>query len=85
MGWHTDDSPEMDYARPIVIVTLGAEREIWFAPNDRRTGITKLKLQSGSACVMAAGMQDTHVHRNPKAGFECGPQSSLTFRGYAAS
>jgi alkylated DNA repair dioxygenase AlkB len=30
LGWHSDDSPEMDDARPILIVTLGAEREIWF-------------------------------------------------------
>jgi alkylated DNA repair dioxygenase AlkB len=30
LGWHSDDSPEMDDARPILIVTFGAEREIWF-------------------------------------------------------
>jgi alkylated DNA repair dioxygenase AlkB len=30
LGWHSDDSPEMDDERPIVTVSLGAEREIWF-------------------------------------------------------
>jgi len=30
LGWHSDDSPEMDDDRPIAIVTLGEEREIWF-------------------------------------------------------
>lgn len=30
LGWHSDDSPEMDDARPIAIVSLGVEREIWF-------------------------------------------------------
>lgn len=30
LGWHADDSPEMDDERPIVTVSLGAEREIWF-------------------------------------------------------
>lgn len=30
LGWHSDDSSEMDDTRPIVIVTFGAEREIWF-------------------------------------------------------
>lgn len=30
LGWHADDSPEMDDARPIAIVSLGVEREIWF-------------------------------------------------------
>ena len=32
LGWHADDSPEMDDARPIGIVSLGVEREIWFRP-----------------------------------------------------
>lgn len=30
LGWHSDDSPEMDDARPIVSVSLGAERVIQF-------------------------------------------------------
>lgn len=30
LGWHADDSPEMDDARPIAIVSFGVEREIWF-------------------------------------------------------
>lgn len=33
LGWHADDSPEMDDDRPIAIVSLGAERQIWFRPN----------------------------------------------------
>lgn len=117
LGWHSDDSPEMDDNRPIAIVTLGAEREIWFrerpdlpkhqpepvpenVPDSLMSGlhglrkavaankavtaieITKLKLAHGSLCLMHAGMQDTHQHRIPKAGFECGPRISLTFRGY---
>jgi alkylated DNA repair dioxygenase AlkB len=87
LGWHSDDSPEMDDARPIVIVTLGAEREIWFrerpdVPNSCWAVVEKLKLGDGSICVMKPGMQDTHQHRIPKAGFVCGPRISLTFRGY---
>lgn len=30
LGWHADDSPEMDDNRPIAIVSFGVEREIWF-------------------------------------------------------
>jgi alkylated DNA repair dioxygenase AlkB len=84
LGWHADDSPEMDDARPIAIVSLGAEREIMFRPQADREAVTKLKLGHGSLCLMAAGMQDTHYHRIPKAGFECGPRISLTFRGYVS-
>ena len=113
LGWHADDSPEMDDARPIVTVSLGerdrtgkpVEREIWFRAKGGLRGMTdevvmlddamkigptpevappieKLLLGHGSAAIMAAGMQDTHEHRIPKASFQCGERISLTFRGY---
>lgn len=82
LGWHADDSPEMDDARPIAIISLGVEREIWFRLNEAEKEISKLKLEHGSLCLMAPGMQDTHMHRIPKAGFFCGERISLTFRGY---
>ena len=85
LGWHSDDSPEMDDSRPIAIVTLGAEREINFAPLIDLSDVTRLKLESGSLCVMAPGMQDSHAHKIPKAGFECGPRISLTFRGFVGA
>lgn len=82
LQWHADDSPEMDDLRPICIVSLGAVREIWFRPQNDKLDVEKLKLGHGSLCLMAPGMQDTHYHRIPKAGFECGQRISLTFRGY---
>lgn len=99
LGWHADDSPEMDDARPIAVISLGAEREIWFRPKERLlalgvpivgaladrfdgTEVERLKLASGSLCLMAPGMQDTHQHRIPKADRTVGERISLTFRGY---
>ncbi len=82
LGWHADDSPEMDDARPIAIISLGVEREIWFCPQDNKQDVSRLKLEHGSLCLMPAGMQDTHFHRIPKAGFQCEERISLTFRGY---
>lgn len=93
LGWHADDSPEMDDARPIAIVSFGVEREIWFRRKLPRVvngndleelppTITKVLLQHGSVCIMRAGMQDTHEHRIPKCGRQCGERISLTFRGY---
>lgn len=81
LGWHADDSPEMDDARPIGVVSLGVEREIWFRGIADKE-VEKLKLEHGSLCLMAPGMQDTHQHRIPKASFQCGKRISLTFRGY---
>lgn len=86
LGWHADDSPEMDDKRPIAIVSLGVAREIWFRPNPTPTNkspeVTKLVLESGSLALMAPGMQDTYQHRIPKASFKCGERISMTFRGY---
>lgn len=38
LGWHADDSPEMDDTRPIAIISLGVEREIWFRPHPINDG-----------------------------------------------
>jgi alkylated DNA repair dioxygenase AlkB len=86
LGWHSDDSPEMDDDRPIAIVSFGVAREIWFAPKtDGGTEKDVLKLGHGSLALMAAGMQDTHKHRIPKAGFTCGERISLTYRGFVSA
>ncbi len=91
LGWHADNSPEMDDARPIAIISLGVEREIWFRENDPQANmlrivsekpIHKLLLGNGSLCLMAPGMQDTHQHRIPKASRQVGERISLTYRGY---
>lgn len=85
LGWHSDDSPEMDDRRPIAIISLGAEREIWFRPIEVSSqGETpeKLKLGHGSLCIMSAGMQNSWQHRIPKHSASCGERISLTFRGY---
>lgn len=87
LGWHSDDSPEMDDERSIAIISLGAKREIYFVEKDetgKRIGETeKLWLEPGSLCIMKPGMQDTHYHRIPKSSIsDCGPRISLTFRGY---
>lgn len=83
LGWHADDSPEMSDDHPIVSVSLGAEREIWWRENGSKE-VHKLLLESGSAFVMPPGMQDTHQHRIPKHDRPCGPRISLTFRVFHA-
>lgn len=82
LGWHADDSPEVDDERPIAIISLGAEREIWFKENKDNAEVKKLLLKNGSLCLMGVGMQKTHLHRIPKAGYDAGPRISITLRGY---
>ena len=85
LGWHADDSPEMDHEHPIGVVSYGAEREIWWKekafkgevpPGNRRL------LQHGSMFVMPPGFQLTHLHRIPKCDRAVGTRVSLTFRRY---
>ena len=86
LGWHADDSDTMDAGSPIAIVSVGAEREIWFTRQDEVQDPSKrtaVKLQHGSLCLMHAGMQQTHFHRIPKASFVCGPRVSITARNQA--
>ena len=68
--------------RPIVVVSFGAEREIWTKPiGAGPEKIEKILLGNGSVFVMEAGMQYTHVHKIPKHSAPCGPRVSLTYRG----
>lgn len=83
LGWHADDSDSIDDSRPILVVSIGAEREIWFRDREQ-TFVDKLRLENGSGLLMGAGMQDTHDHRIPKADRKCGPRISFTFRGLAS-
>lgn len=86
LGWHADNSPEMDDARHIAVVSLGQAREFWVRENPPAADSTvnAFLLETGSIALMHPGMQDTHQHRIPRAGFSpCGPRISLTFRGYS--
>jgi alkylated DNA repair dioxygenase AlkB len=84
LGWHADDSPEMDNEHPIAVVSVGAPREIWFRELKglRVFGETESQmLGNGSFLLMHAGMQRTWQHRIPKSSVAgIGPRLSLTFR-----
>lgn len=82
LGWHADNSPEIDDDRPIAVMSLGAEREIWTRPIEgANEEVEKIMLPSGSLFVMKPGMQKTYFHRIPKHPAECGFRVSLTWRG----
>ena len=94
LGWHADDSPEMDHDHPIAVVSLGAERDImfrqaiqWDEPLNRLAQVdgwyppVKQLLGNGSLLLMNAGMQRNWQHRIPKSSVhDCGARLSLTFR-----
>ena len=81
LGWHADDSPEMDMNHPIASVSFGAAREIWFRKKGESGVATKgLLLTNGSVAIMNSGMQFDWEHRIPKHSAPCGKRISLTYR-----
>lgn len=82
LGWHADDSPEMDHARPIAVISLGAERDLEFRPKGGTQAVHRVHLTNGSLLVMPAGMQRDWEHRIGKSSSKCGLRISLTYRGF---
>lgn len=85
LGWHADDSPTMDKTHPIAVISLGAEREIWWKLQTAKGTVPadcRRLLQHGSLFVMPAGFQELYFHRIPKCDRPCETRISLTFRRY---
>ncbi len=85
LGYHADDSPEMNHDHPIASLSFGAEREIWWKKKDYKGVLppeNKQLLHNGSLFIMPAGFQKDHFHKIPKCDKPCGIRISLTFRNY---
>lgn len=87
LGWHSDDSPEMDQYHPIAVISFGAERFIWVKPIGFKGEIPvedKYLLHDGSLFIMPPGFQEKFQHRIPKHDRPCGGRISLTFRRFVS-
>lgn len=85
LGWHSDDSPEVENSHPIAVVSFGAERYIYVKEKDYKGVIPdcdKYLLHDGSLFIMPARYQENHLHKIPKHDKPCGGRISLTFRKY---
>jgi alkylated DNA repair dioxygenase AlkB len=86
LGWHADDSSEIDSNHPIAVISFGAEREIWVKKMDYKGEIpveNKFMLNNGSLFVMPAGYQKENLHKIPKWNIPCSTRISLTFRKFS--
>lgn len=85
LGWHADDSPEMNTNHPICVISFGAEREIWWKDKDYK-GVIPIEnrqlLEHGSLFIMPAHFQENNLHKIPKNDKPCTTRISLTFRNY---
>jgi len=83
IGWHSDDSPEMDNDHPIAVLSLGGVRYIDVRRIGSRNDSERFILEEGSLFVMEAGEQLAYEHRIPKYDKETNPRLSMTFRKYS--
>lgn len=85
LGWHADDHEGTDHKRPIVVISFGEAREIWWRKNEEKGEIPAEQRQllgDGSMFIMLPGFQFTHQHRIPKGGRQMGTRISLTYRAF---
>ena len=85
LGWHSDNSPEMDINHPIAVISFGAESYIWTKVIGTKGEVPdkdRYLLINGSLFIMPAGYQNEHLHRIPKNDRPCGGRISLTFRKF---
>lgn len=85
LGWHADDSPNINQKEPIAVVSFGQSRDIWWKPNEFKGLVPdeyKQLLGDGSLFLMPAGMQDTHKHKIPKGDRIMTARISLTYRSW---
>ena len=83
LGWHADDSPEIDQTEPIAVVSIGSEREIWVKNKNYKGNIpdeNKFLLGNGSLFLMLPGFQTNNYHKIPKCDRKCSWRISMTYR-----
>lgn len=88
LGWHADDSLEMNTKHDICVISFGAEREIWWKEKSFKGEVpaeNRQLLYNGSLFVMPAGFQENHFHKIPRCDRECSTRISLTFRNYISN
>lgn len=83
MGFHADDTSELEPGTGVAILSLGSAREITFrkknAPNVRYS----FALDPGSLLYMDAAIQESWKHAILKQ-MDAGPRISLTWRAFRA-
>lgn len=79
MGYHSDQTDDLEDDTGIVIVSLGSTRELRFKNKADKTCLFAVPLEPGSLFYMDQAVQAEWLHAIPATG-EAGPRISLTFR-----
>ena len=79
MGYHSDIIENLYDETGVIIISLGATREISFRNIEKKEIKKSYPLSCGSLLYMSQEIQTQWTHAIPKQK-ECGPRMSLTFR-----
>ncbi|MGC4044953.1 MAG: alpha-ketoglutarate-dependent dioxygenase AlkB [Armatimonas sp.] len=80
MGFHKDDTAGLEPGTGVAILSLGAERTLWFRLADHRSHRVGYPLVSGSLLYMPPEVQDHWQHGVPRDENVTTERVSLTFR-----
>jgi alkylated DNA repair dioxygenase AlkB len=80
MGWHADETESMQEGTGVVIISLGAERELHFRRIEDKNDRKLFSLKAGSLFYMNQEVQSLWQHSIPKATDLDQARLSLTFR-----
>ena len=81
MGWHSDNEPELGEKPTIASVSLGATRDLLFKHrSEKKLGIHRVPLTSGSLLVMAGDTQHSWLHAINNESRPTAKRINLTFR-----
>eukprot|EP01034_Spumella_vulgaris_P012070 gene12070-15355_t len=79
MGYHSDQTEDLEAGTGIAIVSLGSARELRFKNKADKTRVFGVLLEPGSLFYMDQAIQTEWLHALP-ADEDAGPRISLTFR-----
>lgn len=79
MGYHSDSSEELLEGTGVAVLSLGAERHIWYKSKTDKDLVFKYKMKSGTLLYMNNAVQEQWLHAIPKEDNVAG-RISLTFR-----
>lgn len=81
IGWHQDNSPSIDWDRPVAVLSLGETATVLFREIADETNVWSYKCDNGTICAMESGVNDAYQHAVPGVDVQGIGRMSLVFRG----
>jgi alkylated DNA repair dioxygenase AlkB len=81
IGWHQDNSPSIDWNRPVAVLSVGETTSVRFRKIDNPGEIWSFKCDNGTICAMESGVNDKYEHEVPGVDVRGLGRMSLVFRG----